>query len=212
MTVTLVSLMLASALAMHMNHFQPRMDKVKVDLYFQSICPESKEFIKGPLKVAANTKDFWKICDFNLFPWGNANRRKVGNDWEIICQHGPNECEGNIIETCTLKLYDKYTQAIPFIICLEEDAPNWTVAGESCAKKYNLDWNKIHTCATSDLGHKYELEMADATESLQPPRTRVPWFTVNKAHTTEINQKVQKDLVGYVCSVYRGPIKIDACK
>jgi interferon, gamma-inducible protein 30 len=129
-------------------------NKVKIDLYFQSICPESRQFILGPLKTAASTKDFWKICDFNLYPWGNANRRQAGSDWEIICQHGPTECEGNVIETCALKFYEKYSKAIPFIICLEEAAPNWT-AGEACAKNLGLDWAKIESCANSSQGHQF---------------------------------------------------------
>lgn len=36
-----------------------------------------------------------------------------------------------------------------------------------------------------------ELKMGDATESLNPPRTRVPWLVVNGKHTTELNKKVQ---------------------
>jgi interferon gamma-inducible protein 30 len=204
--------MIASVGCLHLADSETDAQKVKVDLYFQTICHDSRQFIVDQVKAAQNTADFWKICDFDLYPYGNANRRKKGDEWEIICQHGPKECEGNILETCTLKLYEKYSQAIPFIICLEEGAPNWDTAGAACAAKGGLDWSKITGCASSETGHKYELEMADATESLNPQRTEVPWILINGEHSYEVNDEVQRDLVGYVCSVYKGPLKIDACQ
>lgn len=67
----------------------PNDDRVKVDLYLESLCPDCKAFVGGALKKAANTKDFWKICDFNFFSYGNARRVQNGSSWNITCQHGP---------------------------------------------------------------------------------------------------------------------------
>lgn len=74
-------------------------------------------------------QDFWKICNFNLYPYGNAKRVQNGSEWIFTCQHGPRECEGNVIEACALKKYDLASQALPFIICLEGDSSNWTRSG-----------------------------------------------------------------------------------
>lgn len=94
-------------------------EKVKVDLYSESLCPDCLAFIKSSLKTAANTKDFWKICDFNLYPYGNAKRSQNGSLWNFTCQHGVKECQGNLIEACAnKKATDHNTQAIPFFICL----------------------------------------------------------------------------------------------
>jgi interferon, gamma-inducible protein 30 len=166
----------------------------------------------GALKTAANTQDFWKICDFNLFPYGNARRVQNGSSWAFTCQHGVRECEGNLIETCALRLYDKYTQALPFIICLETNSSDWTAQGKKCAQQHSLDWSAISSCATSQTGINYEVEMAVATEKLSPAHTYVPWVVVNNAHSSTSENAVQANMVRYVCSIYKGTEKIAACK
>ena len=103
----------------------PNGDKVLVELYFESLCPYCQQFILGSLKTAASTKDLWTIADFKAYPYGNARTIQNGSSWSFTCQHGVNECYGNMIEACAINTYDWYTQALPFIICLEGGAPNW---------------------------------------------------------------------------------------
>lgn len=208
----LLSALIALSVSYNLVNDLPNDDKVKVDFYYESLCPYCQQYMVGSLKTAANTKDFWKICDFNLYPYGNARRAKVGESWNFTCQHGVRECEGNLIETCAIKLFDKYTQALPFIICLETNSNDWTSQGKKCASQIGIDWNKISSCATSSTGINYEVEMAIATESLQPAHTYVPWVVVNGAHSQSTESSVISNMVRYVCSIYRGPEKIDACK
>jgi hypothetical protein len=40
---------------------EPNDDRVKVDLYFESLCPYCQQFIVGSLKTAANTKVIMKL-------------------------------------------------------------------------------------------------------------------------------------------------------
>jgi hypothetical protein len=51
-------------------------DRIKIDLFAESECPDCIEIIKGVVKTALNTKDFDKICNFNFFPFGNAHESK----------------------------------------------------------------------------------------------------------------------------------------
>ena len=53
-------------------------------------------------------------------------------------------------------------------MCLEENPSNWTSSGTRCAPKFDMDWNKISDCATSQEGIDYVVEMAEATENLNP--------------------------------------------
>lgn len=135
-----------------------------------------------------------------------------GSSWSFTCQHGVRECEGNFIETCALKLYDKYSQALPFIICLESNSSDWTTQGKKCASQLGLDWNAISSCSTSQTGVNYEVEMAVATEKLNPAHTYVPWIVVNGVHSQSIENSIQTNMVRYVCSIYKGTEKIAACK
>ena len=129
--------------------------KVKVDFYYESLCPYCQQFMEKSLKIAASTKDFWKICDFNLYPYGNARRAQNGSSWSFTCQHGIKECQGNFIETCAIKQYDFYSQALPFIICLEANSTDWNSQGIKCANGLSMDWNRISSCSKSEEGVNY---------------------------------------------------------
>ena len=84
--------------------------------------------------------------------------------------------------------------------------------GKKCATQYGLDWEKINSCATSKQGRQYVAEVADATDKLQPAHTYVPWIVVNGAHSSSSESSVQSNMVKYVCSIYKGSLKVDACK
>jgi interferon gamma-inducible protein 30 len=89
-----------------------------------------------------------------------------------------------LIETCAIKKYDLYTQALPFIICLEGDTTDWARSGQKCASQLGLDWNLINTCSKAQEGVNYLVEMAVATEKLVPAHTYVPWVVVNGVHSS----------------------------
>jgi interferon gamma-inducible protein 30 len=122
------------------------------------------------------------------------------------------ECQGNLIESCAIRLYDLYTQALPFIICLETNSNDWIGQGKKCASQYGIAWDSVNTCATSEQGIGYVLEMAKVTEALQPAHTYVPWVVVNGKHSESTESALEQNMVRYVCSIYTGSEKIAACK
>ena len=167
--------------------------------------------MKSSLKTAASTKDFWKICEFNFYPYGNARRTQNGSSWAFTCQHGARECQGNLIEACAIRKFDYYTQGIPFSICLEENTTDFVAQGQRCAAKYSMDWNTINTCANGAEGNKLMYDISVATDKLVPAHTYVPWIVVNDKHTTSSENAIISNMVRYVCSIYTGPEKIAAC-
>jgi interferon gamma-inducible protein 30 len=187
-------------------------NKVKIDLYSESLCPDCLAFVRGSLKTAANTKDFWKICEFNLYPYGNAKTTQNGSNWSFTCQHGVRECQGNLIEACAIRKFDYYSQGLPFSICLEDNTTDFNAQGQRCATKYGMDWSVINTCATGTEGNKIMYEYSVATDKLNPKHTYVPWIVVNDKHSTSSENAVISNMVRYVCSIYTGSVKIDACK
>ena len=44
------------------------------------------------------------MADLHLWPYGNAKETKAvfKDEYKFTCQHGPNECLGNILEACAL--------------------------------------------------------------------------------------------------------------
>ena len=53
--------------------------------------------------------------------------------------------------------------------------------------------------------------MGEVTDKLQPAHQYVPWIVVNGAHSQSTENAVQSNMVKYVCSIYKGSVKIDAC-
>lgn len=47
-------------------------DRVKIDIYTESLCPDCIEFMEGSFEKAVNLEDFRTICDYNIYPYGNA--------------------------------------------------------------------------------------------------------------------------------------------
>jgi len=188
-------------------------DRVKIFLYFESLCPGCKEFITSSFKEAVYTANFEKICDYQLFPYGNAREKFVDGKWVFTCQHGPNECYGNLVETCALAKI-KFNDNYKFIICLEEEidrVSGWDAAVQKCAPKFGVDQNALYACIKGDEGNKLQHEIAQATDALKPAHQYVPWITFNGAHTTKDETQIESNMVDFACSHYTGPEKIAAC-
>ncbi|XP_070563047.1 gamma-interferon-inducible lysosomal thiol reductase-like [Ptychodera flava] len=181
---------------------------VQVTLYFESLCPGCRSFIKSQLYPTWQTIP--SIINVTLVPYGNAHEQKVGDHWEYQCQHGENECIGNFIETCLLH-YNDMKVAFPVLACMEASGQPYDPAtGQQCASQYGVDFSQVLKCSNSTLGNTLEHQMALKTEALDPPHTYVPWVTVNGVHTEQIQQEATSDLLKLVCDTYTGP-KPPAC-
>ena len=67
-------------------------DKVKVELYYESLCPYSEAIITGSFQTAFSTPGFLDMADVLLVPYGNAHETPSGDSWTYTCQHGEYEC------------------------------------------------------------------------------------------------------------------------
>ncbi|XP_057862941.1 gamma-interferon-responsive lysosomal thiol protein isoform X5 [Cryptomeria japonica] len=73
-------------------------EKVSVEVYYESLCPDSASFIVNYLDKLF-TDRLIDIVDLRLIPYGNA---RIGSNETINCQHGPYECVLNTIEACAI--------------------------------------------------------------------------------------------------------------
>jgi len=190
-------------------------DKLKIEMFTESLCPDCMGFLTKSFKTAINTKNIDLLADFSLYPYGNAHQSLAKKKWEFKCQHGAEECSGNLMQNCALN-QTNFKNGINFIVCFEENILSFNKdldqTGQHCADDFNLDFSEIKRCMGSDLGNMVQHEVAVKTESLQPPRDYVPWIVVNGQHDTNIEDQILQNMVGYICKNYQGDVKIDACQ
>jgi interferon gamma-inducible protein 30 len=189
---------------------------VNVALYYESCCPYCQEFITGTFKQAWDTPGFTNITNLTFVSYGNAQEKKDSNgEWDFTCQHGENECRGNLADTCVIYLNNWNQNAYaPFMIPYETKLSGCTenayTAAQQVAQSLGMDWNAINNCINSDQGNQWEHDMAVMTNNLNPAHTYVPWLVVNGQHTQAIQNECQDDLLECVCRRYTGTSP--ACK
>ncbi|KAG2287322.1 hypothetical protein Bca4012_032148 [Brassica carinata] len=167
--------------------------KVKLNLYYESLCPYSQKFINDDL-VKLFESDLHRITDLKLVPFGNA---KVSDNLTVTCQHGEEECKLNAIGACAIKTWPNPKMHYWFIRCVEKDTKNWE---SSCFKTYGGE-KAIRDCYSGDLSKKYLiLGYAKQTLNLMPKKEYVPWVTVNGKPLYENYE----DFVAQMCKAYQG--------
>lgn len=182
--------------------------QVEVALYYESLCPGCRGFLSEQLfPTWIMLQDIMKVV---LIPYGNAQESYDGKQYKFTCQHGEEECLGNMIETCLLN-QTSFESAFKTIFCMEASS-NVVKAGEQCAKLFApmVKWDSVMTCVKGDLGNKLMHENALKTGALKPPHEYVPWITIRGEHTEDLQNKAMGSLFNLVCSLYEGE-KPQAC-
>lgn len=189
-------------------------DKVAIDLYYESECPYCRDQLVGNLKTAVNTPGFYDMATVTLHPYGNAHESaNAAGEWVFDCQHGPVECQYNVLEACAL---NQFKDAFPFISCIEANNSSsaYDDVATKCAKDTGVadtDTSALLTCFKGVQGNNLEHAYALATEALNPPHKYVPWFVVNGEHSDDIQNAVGDNALAYVCKNYKGANKAAAC-
>jgi len=184
-------------------------EPVKVDLYYESLCPGCRYFFETQLYPAFYKFRGLGVLNVGLFPYGNAKEeQKSDGSWKFTCQHGKKECTGNIIEACIMSYLDNDSDKyIPVINCME-GSENPIKSSRGClaalADMNKSTINKIHKCAKGKEGNSLMHQIGLATESLQPAHKYVPWIVVNGVHNDTLQKQAQTDLTSLVCNLFQG--------
>ncbi|KAJ8440209.1 hypothetical protein Cgig2_023974 [Carnegiea gigantea] len=173
-------------------------EEVSLDLYYESLCPYSANFIANELATIFDN-GLIDIVDLKLYPWGNA---KIRGDNSINCQHGPLECLLNTVEACAIDAWPNVNEHFPFIYCVEKLVyQRKYLQWETCFEELGLNPKPVTDCYTSGHGKELELKYASATDSLEPPHEYVPWVVVDGQPLYE----EYENFTSYICKAYKGP-------
>ena len=122
--------------------------KVKVDLYYESLCPYCRDLINGSFAEAYKAEGFLDMAEVNYWPYGNAHETQTeSGEWDFSCQHGDAECQYNMIETCVVNLVDCPYKAYDILSCMEKKdrVSKYEAVTKSCAPD---TFDQIWACYT----------------------------------------------------------------
>jgi len=190
---------------------QANEDVLKVGVYFESLCPDSKAFITTQLYPAFGR--LAKYLEVNFVPYGNAEsvqtNQNHGGKWSFKCQHAIHECTANMYIACLLQL-DSLTQEqkIEIVNCVMGDSRQWkNDATLKCMDSLNLNdkllkMSLVHECAVSHFGEELLLGMGMETDALIPPHTFIPWITFNGVSNPEWQEEARGNFEGFICEKF----------
>ncbi|CAF0741797.1 unnamed protein product [Brachionus calyciflorus] len=185
---------------------------LEIGVYYETKCPDSKRFLIN--QITSAQEKFSSVVDFTLIPFGKANytRDSINSDWNFMCQHGPDECYGNIIHNCLIQERPNFVDHFPFISCTMENIMiNFEAQALECAMKHSVDYEKLKQCAKSTIGNNLLYQAGEKTHSLDPKLNYVPWITVNNLHTNEIQKTAEANLTYFICSELKDTITFSFC-
>lgn len=191
---------------------------VQLELYYEALCPGCTKFVTTQLYPTWKKLHEYGILSVFLYPFGNARETRLPNGtYQYNCQHGEEECRGNIIEACIIKGANNDANIfMPTIACIEDNVQSGkpvedafdVCVGFFMAKKSG---SGVRECADGPEGIRLMHKIAVRTNQLEPPHNYVPWLTFNGIHREDYNDEAMSNLLGLVCDLYKGTSKPKIC-
>ncbi|XP_076296132.1 gamma-interferon-inducible lysosomal thiol reductase isoform X1 [Lasioglossum baleicum] len=180
--------------------------RVHVAVYYEALCPDSRNFfLKQLLPTYRKIAD---IIEVELIPYGKATTVKTEDGYKFMCQHGPTECNANIIHACSIDILKNSSSQLEYISCMIQRNLQPVYIMETCAQKMNIDYQEIFKCFTGERGKELLAKHGERTNSLQPRISFIPTITIDGR--SDQQARILKNLLREVC--LRLKVTPEACK
>lgn len=198
--------------------------KVSLDVYYESRCPGCLLFINKTLEPLWRTPGLKDVLNISMVTFGNSRSVPVaeisegykffhpetaeqGWDTVQICQHGSDECFGNLIHLCSQHVTDDHDKYMELIFCtaaMTIDGFAEENSAYQCMEKAGIDKDKVRECVTSKTGNQL-MEAAGKVTAELKDRQGTPWVMVAGAHVEDhllVNKTLMTQSVcSHVCNV-----------
>ncbi|CAH0561849.1 unnamed protein product [Brassicogethes aeneus] len=176
-------------------------DLVKITVYYEALCPDSKFFILHQLVPVY--KNLLTSMILDLVPYGKAETFEEDGDYKFRCQHDAVECYANKIHSCVInKIKEPYTQ-LQYIACMIDDNIRPDEVGQRCGNELNIPFEPIKNCAKSKEGSLLLKSNGVRTHSLSPAVKFIPTIELNESQNIVPQSHILKDLIKAVCQLLK---------
>jgi len=170
-----------------------------MDLYYETKCPFSQQFITGEVKPAlSDPMCVFKDVHINWEPYGNAQDAGA-----IVCQHGGDECFGNKLHICAKEEFGSNEEGLNNWITCHFDFLSASPANtardiggyQNCP---GADAAKLTACANSPTIFDHFRRVGQHTVAVHPGH--MPWAIMGNGQPN-----LQGQLVQGLCQMYGQP-------
>jgi len=172
--------------------------RVNVTVFYEVLCPDSRSFILRQLYPTWEKVP--EIMDLNYRPFGKAHFTKHGKEYSFSCQHGPLECQGNILHNCAIKYVQ---QPLPYIKCMMENMMEPFKIGKQCAEMLDINWDVIEKCANGAEGQELLAKVGSESLGVKHKLSFIPTIAINGNFGDQETRL--KNFLSSVCRSYNGP-------
>ncbi|KAK2587248.1 hypothetical protein KPH14_002985 [Odynerus spinipes] len=178
---------------------------VHIAVYYEALCPDSRSFfIKQLQPTYMKLKENLEV---KFIPYGKATTTKVDHTYEFKCQHGPIECQANIIHACAIDVIKNQSILLSYLSCMIKNNIEPIKIMDTCAQKMNVDHNSIVKCYSGVRGKELLAKYGELTNALRPRIAFIPTVSLNDS--TKDQAKVLKNLLQEVCLIFK--VKPEGC-
>ncbi|XP_061401328.1 GILT-like protein 3 [Musca vetustissima] len=180
-------------------------DKLKVEIYYETLCPDSMRFVRNQLYGAMIDGRLLQFSELVFIPYGKVGSwtNPSTNETTLYCQHGNRECELNALHACIVE-HNTMREQLDMITCLLN---GYSTDVDTCATQLNIDVTAAKNCkatrSTVDILKKYG-DMTDAIDM-----TFVPSIGLGGVFDPWKQRSILHNFARVFCRKYREKYDVD---
>ncbi|XP_033227475.1 GILT-like protein 1 isoform X2 [Belonocnema kinseyi] len=173
----------------------PSVQKVHVTVFYEALCPDSRSFfVKQLLPTFEQISENMEI---ESIPYGNAKTTKTDDSYKFDCQHGPTECEANMIHACAIEAIKDPKQQLEYLTCMIKRNHEPQEIMKSCAKDMSIKYQPILECFNGKHGKELLAKYGEITEKNKSEITFIPTISLDQSFSNQ--PAILKNLLKQVC-------------